>query len=139
MKLRNKKTGLTGKLTNIDLDIYEDDNTEIDISILVDNSGGECIDKQFYSLDEFKKFLEDWKEVKEPIIKDPKIRKAIRAWAEANGDTRFYYNRPTIEICINDKAGYVIRSIKFKPEFSESIDIKSGYYTVTELCGEEKE
>lgn len=24
MKLRNKRTGLTGKLTNIDLDIYED-------------------------------------------------------------------------------------------------------------------
>ena len=74
----------------------------------------------------------------EPLIKDPTIRKAVRAWAEVNGDTRFYYNRPTIEICINDKAGYVIRSIKFKPEFRESIDIKSGYYTIAELCGDGK-
>ncbi len=94
------------------------------------------------TLDKFPNILTDWfEEIKpaEPLIKDEKVRKSVRAWAEVNGDTRFYYNRPTIEICINDKAGYVIRSIKFKPEFREAIDIKSGYYTVTELCGEEEE
>ena len=138
MKLRNKKTGLTGKLTNIDLDIYEDDNTEIDISILVDNSGGECIDKQFYSLDEFKKFLEDWKEVKEPIIKDPKIRKAVRAWAEANEVAKVYVYG------IGDGKEYLELYEQDNGMSRISIKTQDGIwfgkvYTVTELCGEEKE
>lgn len=76
---------------------------------------------------------------KEPLIKDEKIRKAVRAWAEANGDTRVYYHRSTNEMCVNDDKGYVIRTIKFKFEFRESIGLESGYYAITELCGEEKE
>lgn len=75
----------------------------------------------------------------EPLIKDPKIRKAVRAWAEANNDTKLYYHRPTNEMCVNDGKGYVIRSIKFKFEFRKSIDLESGWYSITELCGEEQE
>ena len=35
---------------------------------------------------EVKEFNEDWEDVepKEPLIKDEKFRKAVRAWAEAN-------------------------------------------------------
>jgi hypothetical protein len=140
MHLKNKQSGLTGKLTFLDFDIVVSE-TEIDLTILLDNSDGECIDRQFYSLAELKSFLEDWEDYKpaEPLIKDEKIRKAVRAWAEVNGDTKLYYNRPTIEICINNKAGYVIRSIKFKAEFRKAIDIESGYYTIAELCGDEEE
>lgn len=116
MKLRNKKTG--------EIIILKDEG-EIALLKLVESS--------------LPNGLSLWEEVKEePLIKDEKIRKAVRAWAEANGDTRVYYNRPTIEICINDKAGYVIRSIKFKSEYREAIDIESGYYTIAELCGEEE-
>lgn len=93
---------------------------------------------EYKGLDAVAKDWEDYTPT-EPLIKDEKIRKAVRAWADVNGDTKLYYNRPTIEICINNKAGYVIRSIKFKAEFRKAIDIESGYYTITELCGEEEE
>lgn len=83
---------------------------------------------------------EDWEDYEpaEPLIKDEKVRKAVRAWADVNGDTRLYYHRSTNEMCANDNKGYVIRSIKFKFEFRESIGLESGWYTITELCGEEE-
>lgn len=133
MKLRNKKTGLTGKLTNIDLDIYED-GSEIYISILLDNSGGECIDKQFYSIDELKKFLKDWEDVKEPLIKDEKVRKAVRAWAEANSITYVEYRSEDLGDRFN---GYDFEYICFNPWKADNLkDCRE--YTITELCGEEK-
>lgn len=135
MKLRNKKTGLTGKLTNIYLGIYED-NMEIDISILLDNSGGECIDKQFNSIDELKKFFEDWEDDKEPLIKDSKIRKAVRAWAEAIGATRNIVFNGSWKICSffyeNNKGGFEKLLIYGDNDLEE---LKR--YTITELCGEE--
>ena len=134
MKLRNKKTG---------------EILDLCVGFIQDTRNGEFIQikpeaistKEGYLYDSLAGLNEDWEDYKpaEPLIKDEKIRKVVRLWADVNGDTRVYYNRPTIEICINDKVGYVIRSIKFKSEYREAIDIESGYYTITELCGEEKE
>lgn len=140
MKLRNKKTGKV-----FDVIVREKSNGDGKYSIIVCNlraiRSARSVSSILGEYDTLAKFNEDWEDHKpaEPLIKDEKMRKAVRTWAEANEDTRFYYNRPTIEICINNKAGYVIRSIKFKPEFREYIDIKSGYYTITELCGEKEE
>ena len=116
MKLRNKKTGK----------IYTARSMWFNESI-------DDLEKTHWKT--LKEFCEDWEDCTptEPMIKDPKIRKAVRVWDDANGDTKLYYNRPTVEICINDNAGYVIRSIKFKAEFREANDIESGYYTITEL------
>lgn len=134
MKLRNKENRLTGKLTYIDFNIDESER-EIDLTILLDNSDGECIDRQFYSLDEFKKFIRDWEEIKEPLIKDKKIRNAVRAWAKAVGICgckyddfwkAFRYEEYTI--------GF---SYKFTPKFGELTDGMN--YTIAELCGEEEE
>lgn len=131
MKLRNKENRLTGKLTCIDFNIDESEK-EIDLTILLDNSGGECIDRQFYSLDELKKFLRDWEEIKEPLIKDVKIRKAVRAWAEAN----------------NIKSVYIVGLGKLRDE-RKGIDIEfngepfvgwvTALKTIPELCGEEED
>ena len=93
---------------------------------------------EYHSLAELNEDWEDYK-LKEPLIKDEKIRKAVMAWAEANSDTRVYYHRPTNEMFVNDNKDYVIGSIKFKFEFRESIGLESGWYTITELCGEEEE
>lgn len=77
---------------------------------------------------------EDWEDYvpKEPLIEDPKIRKAVRAWAEANNITKVttIYN------------GYGIygenpnSSIYF--ETKPFVNIESGRHTITELCGEEE-
>ena len=71
----------------------------------------------------------------EPLIKNEKIRKAVRAWAEANGEednivfTRsceysdyMFYTNGGGDIC-----------------FEQAIDLTTGSYTITELCGEEEE
>lgn len=78
----------------------------------------------------------------EPLIKDEKIRKAVRAWAEANevfgastykscSDGHYWYIR-----AFNDtERGIDIDLWGELPK--ELIDCK--YYTIAELCGEEKE
>ena len=143
MKLRNRENNLTGKLTHIDFDI-DDDEKEIDLTILLDNSDGECIDRQFYSLAELKGFLRDWEEYEptEPLIKDPKIRKAVRAWAETNS-----IDKIIIFDYINDSPYVSAGEVKFA-EFGGHFDIRfrtdekfdtDKIYTVTELCGEEEE
>lgn len=73
----------------------------------------------------------------EPLIKDEKIRKAVRAWAEACGTktVEITHSRPHMlrimdatdddEICFNREIGQV---------FDEII-----YNNIDELCGEEEE
>ncbi len=82
-------------------------------------------------------YPDEWEtfEPKEPLIKDEKIRKAVRAWAEANGEednivfTRsceygdyMFYTNGGGDIC-----------------FEQAIDLTTGSYTIAELCGEEEE
>lgn len=71
-------------------------------------------------------------EVKEPLIKDEKVRKAVRAWAEANG----------IGGCICKEE---IHCITFETERGMFISFEDadpippeGNYTINELCGEEE-
>lgn len=75
MKLRNKKTGEvfeSFKRGPIDLYFYPNEH-----------KGGDDIERETYqSLAELNDEWEDYAP-KEPLIKDEKIRKAVRAWAEA--------------------------------------------------------
>ena len=81
-----------------------------------------------------KTYVEEPKqEQKEPLIKDKKIRKAVRAWAEANDITEINVASNGYELwggiddwCIHFGGN------PFK-------DIKSLKYTIDELCGEEEE
>ena len=82
---------------------------------------------------------EEWEDYKpaEPLIKDEKIRKLVRAWAEVNGveqvivekDFSSYTFFPTD----TSKVGM---SVWTDPSLSNLS--KDNTYTITELCGEEK-
>ena len=109
MRLRNKKTG----------GIYEADYM-LGINVITELS-------------------EDWEVYKptEPLIKDEKIRKAVRAWAEA------LYLRGAI-FDFNDET-MMLRGEKLKAyisfdglDFCEFKHVTAEYHTIAELCGEEE-
>lgn len=117
MKLRNKKTG---EAVYVDFQIPLCNNNEV--------LGSYCVT----SLKELNKSFEDY-EPAEPLIKDEKIRKAVRAWAEANG----------IGGCICKEE---IHCITFETERGMFISFEDadpippeGNYTIAELCGDDEE
>jgi len=126
MRLRNKKTGKFYTLSE-DLYIEYTQGGKIEVRAII--PGG----NMSYYYDSLDKLNEDWEDAKEPLIKDPKIRKAVRAWAEANGawlllvvsSYRIEISQVDAEILFND------------PVFKELP--RDRQLTITELCGEEKE
>lgn len=65
----------------------------------------------------------------EPLIKDEKIRKAVKAWAEANGIERVWH----------ECASCWLRGNGLKIELeNEVVDLEQKNYTIDELCGEEE-
>lgn len=127
MKLRNKKTG--------------------EIIIPTDYTFTSCGDGIRYghhtycSLAELNEEWEDYKPT-EPLIKDEKVRKAVRAWAEAFGVTKVYVcgigrERKYIELyALDDGDTYGIFRISIPIQDGVSIDER---HTIAELCGEEEE
>lgn len=111
LKLRNKKTGEIITLK---------DEGEIALLKLVESS--------------LPNGLSLWEEVKEPLIKDEKIRKAVRTWAEAQGLTEVYLASNGYEVY----GGVDDWVMQFKGEPFPFAD-KNRLYTIDELCGEEKE
>lgn len=114
MKLRNKKTG--------------------EVIILIDH-----IFDDYNNLAELNAEWEDYKP-KEPLIRDKTIRKAVRAWAEAENCTsemNLYYtlNRQEKYIIFhNPQTGSELQLCDFdSPVFQEMRE-----YTIAELCGEEE-
>lgn len=126
MKLRNKKTGEIIEFLSIDLM-----GDEIEFTYVKANGHENSL--SYRSLEKFKEEWEDYKPV-EPLIKDERIRKAVRAWAEANdfmneievhsltAGTRFSIENYDIEFL-----GYFIYDLE---------DSKA--YTIAELCGDEE-
>lgn len=83
-----------------------------------------------------------WKEreLKEPLIKDEKIRKAVRAWAEADDLDNFRVQNEHFNGCkiIGYTAGINKASfIGFQITIAHANNKKQ--YTIAELCGEEEE
>ena len=115
MKLRNKKTG--------------------EIMPLCGNS----FLGQYKSLAEFNEEWEDYKPA-EPLIKDEKVRKAIRAWAEANKiDQKHYYDIKVEFDYYEHRLKWIGTSIEFNNITGlETLD-DGEKYTIAELCGEEEE
>lgn len=113
MKLRNKKTG----------EIRE----AVETSIWID---GEATHK-YISLAELNEDWEDYTPV-EPKIKDKKIRKAVRAWAEANNITVIRH-RMNMRWISNEEETSLI---SFDNE--EIAHLVYTHYTITELCGGEE-
>ena len=132
MKLQGKKTGTVAGFIG-----YLDDTTTIDLpsggytlTVRYKEAGTNCY-KDYKTIAEFTADWEDYKPV-EPLIKDEKIRKAVRAWAEANEfDVLHIYGLCGFE-------GALGVTISFTQPFTK--DLKAGWnYTIEELCGEENE
>ena len=126
MKLRNKKTG------EVDDFVLEVITNRIDLYRRVGSSDTKNIWK-YNTLAELNKEWEDYNPA-EPLIKDEKIRKAVRAWAEVNNITQVFYDAEWDAFVSND----------FKIEFDYDFDRHDGLndkktYTIAELCGEEEE
>jgi hypothetical protein len=122
MKLRNKKTG---EIFEIEL-IYKSCNLRLPF-------------KTCYGEDVTLSYLnENFEDAKEPLIKDEKIRKAVRAWAEA-----VEANKVVISYSRHDYLK--ITDTRADSDSNICFDYELGYtynediYTITELCGEEEE
>lgn len=74
---------------------------------------------------------EDTREA-EPLIKDDKTRKAVRAWAEANNTERVAIQN---SYCLSAEGDEIENIVFASPIFKDIDDNVS--YTITELCGEE--
>ena len=87
-----------------------------------------------------KTYVEEPKqEQKEPLIKDEKIRKAVRAWAEANEREYLLVIKSGGRIEISDGSPHLIYiSFHVDNDTLKSIDDRT-YYPIDELCGEEEE
>lgn len=134
MKLRNKKTG----------DIWEFDGG---FSMKASQETAERAGARSCSLlcfaDSIAELNEEWEDI-EPLIKDEKIVKTVRAWADMN-DIRF------IHITLGNNKKNVILVGKTAEGKNFTLEIANGYrfiscikdykdfYTIAELCGEEEE
>lgn len=126
MKLRNKKTGEVKFVEFIKM-----------FGVCPVNFGN----YKFNSLAELNEEWEDYKPA-EPLIKDEKIRKAVRAWAEANGIKEIIIfdhcnNAPYTPVGAVEFAGNASR-LKTLFRTEERFDTNR-IYAIEELCGEEKE
>lgn len=127
MKIRNKKTGEvfeSFKRGPIDLYFYPNEY-----------KGGDDIERETYqSLAELNDEWEDYKP-KEPLIKDEKIRKAVRAWAEL---------APSAQVRYDHSEGRFYTHSDYIVPYSISFPVILGLdemtdYTIAELCGEDEE
>lgn len=117
MKLRNKKTG----------DINE-------AYLIVDEPG---IRRYAESIKDLCDHYEDYTPT-EPLIKDEKIRKAVRAWWNAI-DNKEKGLKPHVDIDEDSGVIDIVYTADIHIEF-RNINTAGklyGYYTITELCGEE--
>lgn len=130
MKLKNKKTGEV-----IDLDIANIKAQFGGISVIpepVKLGGDEYV---YYSLAELNSEWEDYKP-KEPLIKDEKIRKAVRAWAEANEIVKAF-------VAMDKNMNWIVYGDdidrnRFMIEFFDRVvseNDEANNYTIDELCG----
>ena len=112
MKLRNKKTG----------DIVEWDGVHI---------SNDIVGEMFDSIAELNEEWEDYKPT-EPLIKDEKVRKAVRAWAEVN------------RMAPTDAVNFMQHLVEFNGHYCSIVfnkrlkGLEDGCYTIAELCGSEE-
>lgn len=135
MKLKNKKTG--GVFDVAFHSSYKEGKITIGVEEEADPVFPKC---NFGSYDSLKEFCESWEDAPEPLIKNEKVRKAIRAWADAARiDMAYLYidNEKPSTFCVYKLAAdchYI------QIAFHDKNPIKDGRaYTIAELCGEDEE
>ena len=130
MKLRNKKTG----------EIWEfDEGFSMKASQETAERAGAISGSLTCYAESSAELNEDWEDYEptEPLIKDKKIRKAVRAWAEACGAKQIKYSiAPNQYYDADTGTGF---SITFMTKPVEVYLEEGKTYTIAELCGEEEE
>ena len=122
MKLRNKKTG----------EVVVEVNK---IGLVWNRFGMPAEIGQYSSLAELNEEWEDYTP-KEPLIKDEKIRKAVRLCADIWGAKKILAIKTGSRIEFSDGTPYM-RYVSFMyAEWQDEIEDRT-YYAVEELCGED--
>ena len=129
MKLKNKKTGEIVERSSI-----------VTLKYKISSCSSSLVEAEEYS--SIRQLNEDWEDYKPtmPLIKDPKIRKAVRAWAEANvtrksdGIKKVFYDADEWELKFSK---FGIARIQFNRPLEIGIEDKE--YAIADLCGEEEE
>lgn len=128
MRLRNKKTGeVFESFRSEPIDLYFYSN---------EHEGKDMIDRKTYqSLAELNEEWEDYIPA-EPLIKNEKVRKAVRAWAEANGVGTVLYKEDNYRFYADDTE--IGSMIEFE-NIPEYIGLRHEHrYTIAELCGDDE-
>lgn len=133
LRLRNKKTGENGDLLGI----------KVSAGIIWVNIEFHGREPKAYCYNSLAELNEEWEDYKstEPRIKDEKVRKFVREWAEINGIETVLvcetFNAWGFKNKTDGKAGdkeYMLADILFKGEKPEELEFGKEY-TITELCG----
>lgn len=122
MKLRVKKTG---EIVELKLIVVNDLTEDHEVNYL----NGERLT--------LKVLNSRFEDVKEPLIKDEKIRKAVRAWAEASYLRGAIFDFDDGTMILRDEKPRAYISFDGL-DFCEFKHITAGYHTIEELCGEEE-
>lgn len=127
MKLRNKNTGDPVKFVSIE-SIYKD---KLKLTYIL-SSG--LVNERYYT--SIEKFNEDWEDYKpkDPLIRDEKIRKAVRAWAEANN---LFEDIEVHSLTAGTRFSTGHYDIGFLGYFIYDLD-GNKTYNISELCGEDE-
>lgn len=135
MILQNKKTGVLGVLEAWTCHGGRPDNI---IEVYEMGMGAVRVLAQYKTLEELLGEWEDYKPT-EPLIKGEKIRKAVRAWADANYIEKDGHNGCKVEF---DRGEHRLKWIETSIEFNEITGLENleegEIYTINELCGEEE-
>lgn len=131
MRLRNRQTGKIYTLSD-DLYIEYTQGGKIELRAII--PGG----NMSYYYDSLDKLNEEWEDYEpaEPLIKDEKIRKAVRAWADVNELSSALVYHSFFDTFLTFKSG--VKIISFQVETPKELEFGKTY-TITELCGEEEE
>lgn len=122
MKLKNKKTGEIVERSSI-----------VTLKYKISSCSSSLVEAEEYS--SIRQLNEDWEDYKPtmPLIKDPKIRKAVRAWAEVDGiDVVEIVSK--YQLLSLDEQCAIEFFTEIYPEYKHNEE-----HTIAELCGEEKE
>lgn len=130
MKLRNKKTGVIWNIPKMRHPTIQED----DISFFAHNRDEGCL----FSYKSIAELNDEWEDyiLTEPMIKDDKIRTAVRAWAEANKYDKLwvYHDHTAISFYNEDDGDNEITFNTLEKFGLEHLKC----YTIYELCGDEE-
>lgn len=136
MKLRNKKTGEIGRLY-FDHQLIDPKTGTYAIVIQHRDKFGYEAFANYFTLAKLNEEWEDYKPA-EPLIKDEKTRKAVRAWAEVNSIEEVIYaeraDRNSFTLINMSRDDYRIELVGCVPTLEDAET-----YTIAELCGDSEE